>query len=139
RGPRRDIPCSGHARIACDRHRWYRTAGGRDLRDHAARRSGGHGLSVVLSADPRAARGQRDWHGLVSHGRTPREGARAAAAALRESQLHGERRRGLVVGFALFGSVTYMPLFLQVVQGASPTASGLEMVPMMGGMLLTSI
>ena len=46
---------------------------------------------------------------------------------------------GLVVGFALFGSVTYMPLFLQVVQGASPTASGLEMVPMMGGMLLTSI
>ena len=46
---------------------------------------------------------------------------------------------GLIVGFALFGSVTYLPLFLQVVKGASPTASGLEMLPMMVGMLITSI
>ena len=46
---------------------------------------------------------------------------------------------GLIVGFALFGSVTYLPVFLQVVKGVSPTASGLEMLPMMGGMLLTSI
>jgi EmrB/QacA subfamily drug resistance transporter len=46
---------------------------------------------------------------------------------------------GMIVGFALFGSVTYLPLFLQVVNGASPTASGLQMMPMMGGMLLTSI
>jgi EmrB/QacA subfamily drug resistance transporter len=46
---------------------------------------------------------------------------------------------GLIVGFALFGSVTYLPLYLQVVKGSSPTASGLEMLPMMGGMLLTSI
>ena len=45
----------------------------------------------------------------------------------------------LIVGFAMFGSVTYLPLFLQVVQGASPTGSGLQMVPMMGGMLLSSI
>ena len=46
---------------------------------------------------------------------------------------------GLVVGFALFGSVTYLPLFLQVVNGVSPTASGLMMLPMMGGMLTSSI
>ena len=46
---------------------------------------------------------------------------------------------GLIVGFALFGSVTYLPLFLQVVKGDSPTGSGLQMLPMMGGMLLTSI
>ncbi len=46
---------------------------------------------------------------------------------------------GLIVGFALFGSVTYLPLFLQVVKGASPTASGLEMLPLMGGSLVTSI
>ncbi|MEO8192723.1 MAG: MDR family MFS transporter [Gemmatimonadales bacterium] len=46
---------------------------------------------------------------------------------------------GLIVGFALFGSVTYLPLFLQVVKGDSPTASGLRMVPMMGGMLVSSI
>ncbi len=46
---------------------------------------------------------------------------------------------GLIVGFALFGSVTYLPLFLQIVKGDSPTASGLRMLPMMGGMLVTSI
>jgi EmrB/QacA subfamily drug resistance transporter len=46
---------------------------------------------------------------------------------------------GLVVGFSLFGSVTYVPVFLQVVKGASPTASGLQMLPMMMGTLVTSI
>ena len=46
---------------------------------------------------------------------------------------------GLVVGFALFGSVTYLPLFLQVVLGASPTGSGLQILPLMAGLLLTSI
>ncbi|MFI5227808.1 MAG: MFS transporter [Gemmatimonadales bacterium] len=46
---------------------------------------------------------------------------------------------GFVVGFAMFGSVTYMPVFLQIVTGSSPTGSGLELVPMMGGMLLTSV
>jgi EmrB/QacA subfamily drug resistance transporter len=46
---------------------------------------------------------------------------------------------GLIIGFALLGSVTYLPLFLQIVKGLSPTASGLRMVPLMGGTLLTSI
>ena len=46
---------------------------------------------------------------------------------------------GFVVGFALFGAVTYMPLFLQVVKGASPTGSGLQLLPLMGGLLITSI
>ena len=46
---------------------------------------------------------------------------------------------GLVVGFALFGSVTYLPLFLQVVRGASPTASGMQILPLMGGMLVASV
>ncbi|MHB8689793.1 MAG: MDR family MFS transporter [Solirubrobacteraceae bacterium] len=46
---------------------------------------------------------------------------------------------GFVVGFALFGSVTYLPLFLQVVNGATPTGSGLQILPLMGGLLVTSI
>jgi EmrB/QacA subfamily drug resistance transporter len=46
---------------------------------------------------------------------------------------------GLVVGFGLFGSVTYLPLFLQVVNGATPTGSGLQILPLMGGLLVTSI
>jgi EmrB/QacA subfamily drug resistance transporter len=46
---------------------------------------------------------------------------------------------GLIVGFALFGSVTYLPVFLQVAKGVDPTTSGLQMLPMMGGMLTMSI
>ena len=45
----------------------------------------------------------------------------------------------LIVGFALFGAVVYLPLFLQVVKGSSPTGSGLALVPLMGGLLITSI
>jgi EmrB/QacA subfamily drug resistance transporter len=46
---------------------------------------------------------------------------------------------GFIVGLALFGSVTYLPLYLQVVKGHSPTVSGLQMTPMMAGVLVTSI
>jgi EmrB/QacA subfamily drug resistance transporter len=46
---------------------------------------------------------------------------------------------GMVVGFALFGALTYLPLFQQVVRGLSPTASGLQLLPVMGGLLITSI
>jgi len=46
---------------------------------------------------------------------------------------------GFVVGMALFGSVTYLPLYLQIVKGHSPTASGLQLAPLMGGLLVTSI
>jgi MFS family permease len=42
-------------------------------------------------------------------------------------------------GFALFGSVTYLPMFLQVVKGSTPTMSGMQMLPMMAGTVVTSI
>jgi len=46
---------------------------------------------------------------------------------------------GFIVGFALFGAVTYLPLYLQVTKGASPTRSGLQLTPLMAGLLITSI
>jgi EmrB/QacA subfamily drug resistance transporter len=46
---------------------------------------------------------------------------------------------GFIVGFALFGAVTFLPLYLQVTKGSSPTRSGLELTPLMGGLLVTSI
>ena len=46
---------------------------------------------------------------------------------------------GFIVGFALFGATTYLPLFLQIVTGASPTRSGLELLPLILGLLVTSI
>jgi EmrB/QacA subfamily drug resistance transporter len=46
---------------------------------------------------------------------------------------------GFIIGLALFGAVTYLPLYLQDVKGHSPTASGLLITPMMAGLLITSI
>jgi len=46
---------------------------------------------------------------------------------------------GFIVGFALFGGITYLPLYLQVTKGSSPTVSGLQLTPLMGGVLVTSI
>jgi EmrB/QacA subfamily drug resistance transporter len=46
---------------------------------------------------------------------------------------------GGTVGFSMFGALTFLPLFLQVVRGASPTSSGLEMAPIMAFVLLMSI
>ncbi|WP_405947676.1 MFS transporter [Streptomyces prunicolor] len=43
-----------------------------------------------------------------------------------------------IVGFAMFGAMTYLPTFLQVVQGITPTMSGVHMLPMVFGMLLSS-
>lgn len=43
-----------------------------------------------------------------------------------------------IVGFAMFGAMTYLPTFLQVVRGVSPTLSGVYMLPMVFGLLLSS-
>ncbi|MFE1195988.1 DHA2 family efflux MFS transporter permease subunit [Streptomyces olivaceoviridis] len=43
-----------------------------------------------------------------------------------------------IVGFAMFGALTYLPTFLQVVHGISPTLSGVHMLPMVFGLLLSS-
>ncbi|MFB8352091.1 MDR family MFS transporter [Streptomyces niveus] len=43
-----------------------------------------------------------------------------------------------IVGFAMFGAMTYLPTFLQIVQGVSPTLSGVHMLPMVFGLLITS-
>jgi EmrB/QacA subfamily drug resistance transporter len=46
---------------------------------------------------------------------------------------------GLIVGLSLFGAVTFLPIYLQVVKGVSPATSGLLLMPMMLGMLVTSV
>jgi EmrB/QacA subfamily drug resistance transporter len=40
---------------------------------------------------------------------------------------------------ALFGSLVFLPLFFQVVLGASPSSAGLMMAPMMGGVIVASV
>jgi EmrB/QacA subfamily drug resistance transporter len=46
---------------------------------------------------------------------------------------------GFIIGVALFGAITYLPLYLQIVKGRSATESGLLLTPMMAGLLITSI
>jgi EmrB/QacA subfamily drug resistance transporter len=46
---------------------------------------------------------------------------------------------GFVVGFAMFGAITFLPLYMQVVKGESPTISGLRLTPLMAGLLVTSV
>jgi EmrB/QacA subfamily drug resistance transporter len=42
-------------------------------------------------------------------------------------------------GFAMFGALAFLPLYLQVVRGVSPTISGVYLLPMVLGLLLTSV
>jgi EmrB/QacA subfamily drug resistance transporter len=46
---------------------------------------------------------------------------------------------GFVVGFAMFGAIAYLPQYMQIVKGVSPTISGLRLLPLMAGLLATSI
>ena len=46
---------------------------------------------------------------------------------------------GFIVGFSMFGAITYLPAFFQIVRGESPTISGLQLLPLMAGLLVMSI
>jgi EmrB/QacA subfamily drug resistance transporter len=46
---------------------------------------------------------------------------------------------GFVVGATLFGAIVFLPVFLQLVTGASATAAGMLLTPLMGGMIASSV
>lgn len=46
---------------------------------------------------------------------------------------------GFLLGFAMFGAMSFLPLYQQTVQGASATESGLLLLPLMFGMLVVSL
>ena len=46
---------------------------------------------------------------------------------------------GLIIGIAMFGAMAYLPTYLQMVTGAGATKAGLLMIPMMFGLLVTSV
>src|SRR3954469_1252963 len=68
-----------------------------------------------------------------------RRGQRRRTAAGRAVRRPPDLAIGFVVGFAMFGALTFLPIFLQVVHGISPTLSGLHLLPMMAGLLVTSV
>jgi EmrB/QacA subfamily drug resistance transporter len=46
---------------------------------------------------------------------------------------------GFIIGFAMFGAIVFLPVYLQIVRGVSPTRSGLELLPLMVGLLAASV
>ena len=46
---------------------------------------------------------------------------------------------GFIIGMALLGSVTFLPLYLQVVKGSTPSQAGMQLLPLMGCLLITSM
>lgn len=70
---------------------------------------------------------------------------RRAAEPIMPLHLFAERNftlttaAGLLMGIAMFGTLAYMPTYLQMVAQVDATAAGLLMIPMMGAMLPTSI
>jgi EmrB/QacA subfamily drug resistance transporter len=57
----------------------------------------------------------------------------------RERVFNAASAVGFVMGFAMFGALTFLPLYMQIVKGVSPTASGLRILPLMVGMLGASV
>ncbi|WP_292709021.1 MDR family MFS transporter [Microbacterium sp. 67-17] len=46
---------------------------------------------------------------------------------------------GVFVGFGMFGAMLTIPLYLQLVLGSTPTESGLQLLPMILGLMISSI
>jgi EmrB/QacA subfamily drug resistance transporter len=46
---------------------------------------------------------------------------------------------GIMVGFGMFGALSTIPLYLQLVKGSTPTESGFQLLPMILGLMIASI
>ncbi len=46
---------------------------------------------------------------------------------------------GVMVGFGMFGAISTVPLYLQLVKGSTPTVSGFQLLPMILGLMISSI
>ena len=123
-----------------DRLRGHAAARGRAERDHPADHARREHVRVGLGRDRRDGRCSA-W---PASSRSMFVERRAAEPILPPALFSNRvfvvtSAVGLVVGFALFGALTFLPLFQQTVRGLSPTASGLQLLPVMAGLLITSI
>ena len=71
----------------------------------------------------------------TDHGRRR---AHPAQAVQDRRRSRWRRCSGVLVGFGMFGAMMTMPLYLQLVNGATPTESGFLMLPMIGGLMIAS-
>ena len=108
-------------------------------RPGAAHQLGRHHLRLDLAGDHRPGRRRvalgAAWLVSARHAADPviplrlfRDPAFRIAAAI-----------SLIIGVAMFGAISYLPTYLQIVTGVSATNSGLLLLPLIGGLLVTSI
>lgn len=71
--------------------------------------------------------------------RAAKEEALLPLALFRSSSFSMSTIVGVIVGFGMFGGMITLPLMLQLVNGATPTESGLMMLPMVLGMMLATL
>lgn len=71
--------------------------------------------------------------------RAAKETALLPLALFRSSSFSMSTIVGVIVGFGMFGGMITLPLMLQLVNGATPTESGLMMLPMVLGMMLATM
>ena len=45
----------------------------------------------------------------------------------------------IVLGMGMFGGILLLPQYLQIVAGSSPTVAGLQMIPLVGGIMIGSV
>ena len=60
-------------------------------------------------------------------------------ALFRSSVFSVSNAMGFTIGMAMFGAIVFIPLYLQLVYGVSPTSSGLRLLPLMAGLLIAAI
>lgn len=71
--------------------------------------------------------------------RAAKESALLPLALFRSSSFSMSTIVGVIVGFGMFGGMITLPLMLQLVNGATPTESGLMMLPMVLGMMMATM
>ena len=71
--------------------------------------------------------------------RAAKEEALLPLALFKSSSFSMSTILGVIVGFGMFGGMITLPLMLQLVNGASPTESGLMMLPMVLGMMIATM
>ena len=112
---------------------------GRD-RAHPAGHLGRNAVRLGLGADhrPRPARPWRPaWRSASPRCGPPSRCCRCTSSATGTSR--SSMAMTFLTGLAMFGAMTFLPLYQQTVQGESPTLSGLMLTPMMLGVTVTSI
>lgn len=71
--------------------------------------------------------------------RAAKEEALLPLALFKSSSFSMSTILGVIVGFGMFGGMITLPLMLQLVNGATPTESGLMMLPMVLGMMIATM